>query len=81
MSLPPFLLAIANALRILRIGLDLLAVIISAPMALAIWLATDYLLRSVQRWCKELLAITAAPGWQSKTPQEDSRYILEKIRN
>jgi hypothetical protein len=72
-SLPPFLLAIANALRILRIVLDLLPVIISAPMALAIWLAADYLLRSVRRWRKELLAVTAAAGRQAR--------LLRRIRD
>jgi hypothetical protein len=47
-SHPPFLLAIANALCIFRIGLDFVPVIIRATMALAIRLAADYLLRPVR---------------------------------
>ena len=69
----PFLLTVANALGIHRVGLDLLAVIIGSSLPLAIRLATDVLHGSVQRWLKRLPTIAAAAGRHER--------LLRLIRN
>jgi hypothetical protein len=49
MGVPPFLLAIVDRLRVYRIGVDLAAMILGAPLALAWRLAADALVRAELR--------------------------------
>ncbi|MCL4852102.1 MAG: hypothetical protein KJZ78_12075 [Bryobacteraceae bacterium] len=61
MLLTPFAGAIAADVAVLGIGGDLGAVIITAPLALAIGLATDFLTRLELGRPEGALAISAAP--------------------
>jgi hypothetical protein len=49
MLVPPLLLAVANHLAILRVGSELLPVVIRSASALARGLTTDGLLRTINR--------------------------------
>ena len=62
MSLTPLSLAIARDLAIFRILAQLLAVIIAAALALALRLATDNLLRMINRRQERTLAIRTTAG-------------------
>ena len=62
---PPLPLAVAHDLAIHRVGLQLLAVIISPPLALALGLAADHLLRSIDGREEETLTVRTANGARS----------------
>src|SRR5437867_4983538 len=62
MRLLPFLLAGPHILGVVGIAADSFAVIVAAPSALAIRLATDALLWSITGRLKNLLAVSATPA-------------------
>jgi hypothetical protein len=62
MSLPPLSLAIAGDLAILRIRAQLLPVIIAAALALALRLAADNLLRTINGRQERTLAVRTTAG-------------------
>jgi hypothetical protein len=65
---PPSFLAVANQLRIYRVGCDLLTVILGASSPLAARRAANALIGTVLRSWKGLLAIAAATGRQAESP-------------
>jgi hypothetical protein len=65
---PPSFLAVANQLRIYRVGCDLLTVILGASSPLAACRAANTLIGTVLRSWKGLLAIAAATGRQAESP-------------
>jgi|SRR5215469_7286386 len=60
MLVPPLLLAFPHHLAIFRIGRQFLAVIISSPPLLALRLATDFLLGTINGGQKGTLAVRTA---------------------
>jgi hypothetical protein len=76
-SVPPLLLAVADNLAILGIGLQLSAVIITPTPSLTIRLAANAPLRTIEARLEGMLTIAAvAKGAQVTTPQ---RFFLELI--
>ena len=62
MRLTPLAAAIAHDLRIFGIGFEALAMIVGAPLPLALGLAADALIGTKLGRLKGLLAVTAATG-------------------
>lgn len=73
MFLPPLLLAVTDDLAIQGIGRLLLAMIISPPLALALGLAADHLLRSIDGRDEETLTVRTGTG----RAQADSSALEE----
>jgi hypothetical protein len=72
MLVPPLLLAVADDLAILRVGRQLLAVILSPASALALRLTADHLLGTINRRQKNTLAVGTTAG----LAQTDSSGIM-----
>src|SRR5580704_16463007 len=68
MSVTPLPLAVADHFGVLSIGLDLGAVVVSPPLALAIRMAANDLIRPEPGWLKGLLTVTAGTKRQSFSP-------------
>src|SRR5437899_869955 len=89
MRLLPFLLARPHILGVGGIAADSFAVIIAAPPALAIRLATDALLWSITGRLKYLLAVSAirarpharvcSPSGSTSEPPRKTKPVAEKI--
>jgi hypothetical protein len=77
MSLPPLSLTIARDLTILRIRAQLLPVIIAAASALALRLAADNLLRTINGRQKRILAVRTTAGLAQADPSDyEMRLVL-----
>jgi len=81
MSVAPLPLAVADHLGVLSIGLDLGAMVVSAPLALAIRLAANSLIGPESSWLEGLLTVTAGTKRQSFSPGLFQRQSLEKNRS
>ena len=68
MGVAPFLPAVADHLGVLRVGLDLAAMVFGAALALAIRLAANDLTGPELRWLEGLLTVTAGTTRQSFSP-------------
>lgn len=63
MFVPPLLLAVADDLEVLRVGGQLLAVIIATPPSLALRPTAHPLPRTINGGLKRILAVRTTAGW------------------